>query len=496
MAEVSIRIQVPASPTVGRADALVVPLTPADSRLDASTATRLGRSVATALRRLTVLPAVGSIDQALLDATASPRLAVVSLGSPDKADPEAARRAGAAVGKWAASLSLRRLAVAVDPLVDRISPSAIQAWCEGILLGDFRFSLHRRSDAVKRSRCTVDLLSWRAETRRRAATDAGTATKIAEAVNLARELAHEPANVINPVTLAARVRRLATASGLKCQVLDEKQLRKRKMGAILAVGQGSASAPRLIVLEHKGSGRGRPVVLVGKAITFDTGGYSLKPPDSMVGMKYDKCGAMAVIGALHAAAALKLKTPVIGVIAAAENMVSARAYRPNDIIRAMSGTTIEIISTDAEGRLVLADALTYAQREYKPRAMIDLATLTGGARVALGTVCAAAMGNDEALTSALIAAGQRTHERLWPLPLWDDYRELLKSEDADIKNSGGRAASTISGGMFLKEFVDDSVPWAHLDIAAVADIDKDGPYCPKGATGFGVRLLVDYLQNG
>ena len=309
MAKASIGIQVPATPTVGRADALIVPLTTADSQLDTSTSTRLGKPVVTALSRLTVLPAVGSIDQALLDGAASPRLAVVSLGSPDKADDEVARRAGAAVGKWAASLSLRRLAVAIDPLVDQIAPSAVQAWCEGHALGNFRFSTHRRPGAVKRSRCTVELLSWRAATRRRAATDAVTAAKIAEAVNLARELAHEPANVINPVTLAARVRRIATASRLKCRVLDEKQLRQRKMGAILAVGQGSASGSRLIVLEHNApprskqkAGRQKPTIcLVGKGIAFDSGGLSLKPAASMVTMKHDMSGGAAVIGALRAA---------------------------------------------------------------------------------------------------------------------------------------------------------------------------------------------------
>ncbi len=212
-------------------------------------------------------------------------------------------------------------------------------------------------------------------------------------------------------------------------------------------------------------------------------------------MKYDKCGGMTVIGVLQAAAALKIKTPIVGVIAAAENMISGSAYRPNDIVKTMSGKTVEIISTDAEGRMVLADALTYAQKHYKPRALIDLATLTGGVVIALGSIRAGMFSNDDRLAAALAAAGERVHERLWRLPLDDDYLELIKGDDSDLKNTGGRSADPVIGGMFLKQFVDEKVPWAHLDIAGTATTDKDQPYCPKGATGFGVRLLIDYLEG-
>ena len=212
-------------------------------------------------------------------------------------------------------------------------------------------------------------------------------------------------------------------------------------------------------------------------------------------MKYDKSGGMTVIATLVAAARLGLKSPLVGVIAAAENMISGGAYRPNDIVKALNGKTIEIISADAEGRLVLSDALAYAQKNYQPRAMVDLATLTGGVVIALGSVRAGLMANNNSLAEALSASGERTFERLWRLPLDDEYFELIKGDDSDMKNSGARKAHPIIGGIFLKQFVSDDVPWAHIDIAGVADTDKDLPYCPKGATGFGVRLLLDYLQT-
>ncbi len=238
-----------------------------------------------------------------------------------------------------------------------------------------------------------------------------------------------------------------------------------------------------------------PTVLVGKAITFDTGGYSIKGKDGIVGMKYDKCGGVTVLAALQAAAALKLPAPLVGIIAAAENMVSAQAYRPDDIITSLSGKTIEIVSTDAEGRLVLADALTYAQQNYQPRAIIDLATLTGGVVMALGRARAGLMSNNDELAMALYQAGEDTGERLWRLPLDEAFSQAMQGEDADLRNSGGREGHAILGGAFLQAFVADDQPWAHLDIAGMADTPKDLPYAPKGATGFGVRLLIDYLEK-
>ena len=322
------------------------------------------------------------------------------------------------------------------------------------------------------------------------------AAKTAEAVNLTRSLGHEPPNVINPLTLAARAAGLARQYKLRCRILNDRQMRAMKMGAFLAVGGGSATKPRMIVLEHRGRRpQSRPIVLVGKALTIDTGGYSIKPGDSIPDMKYDKCGGTAVIGTLVAAAMLKLPQRIVGVIGAAENMISAEAYRPGDIVTAASGTTIEVISTDAEGRLVLADCLHYAEKTYNPTAIIDLATLTGACTVALGDACAGLFSPDDRLARNLFEAGERTDERLWRLPMWPVYREQIVGTDGDIKNVGGRLAGSITAAMFLKEFVSDKTPWAHLDIAGTAFGSKASAICPAGATGYGVRLLIDYLQH-
>lgn len=262
------------------------------------------------------------------------------------------------------------------------------------------------------------------------------------------------------------------------------------------VGKGSGSQPRMIILEYPGTGSNeKPVVLVGKALTFDTGGYSIKSVESIQGMKYDKCGGVDIIAVMMAASALNIKTPLVGIICAAENAISSTAYRPDDIITTLAGKTVEIITTDAEGRLVLADGLTYAQREFAPREIIDLATLTGGVVVALGRVRCGVMTNNDDLYNRLAAAGEKVNEKLWQLPLDDEYAQSIQGDDADLKNSGGREAHPIMGGIFLKQFVANEIPWAHMDIAAVSGTNKDLPYCPKGATGFGVRLLVEYLEQ-
>jgi leucyl aminopeptidase len=357
---------------------------------------------------------------------------------------------------------------------------------EGLLLGSFSFDKYKKKEDPVDSVIYLDpseeiLLQ--------------TCKTVCDAVNMAREWAHEPAAIINPQTLSERAQKFAKQFGLNCKILDDKQLTEMGAGAIVAVGQGSKTPSRMIILEYKGTEKEKPVVLVGKALTFDSGGYSIKPGDSMVGMKYDKCGAMAVLGVLRAASQLKIATPIIGIICAAENMLSQNSYRPDDILISLSGKSIEVISTDAEGRLVLADGLTYAQQNFSPQAIIDLATLTGGCAVAYGHVRAGVLTNNQSLYRELFESGERTWERIWQLPNDEDYAKLIKGKDADIKNSGGRLASPVTGGMFLKEFVSDEVPWAHLDIAGVADLDEGTDYSVPGATGFGVRLLIDWLSN-
>ncbi len=422
---------------------------------------------------------------------------LLSLGPQKKLSLEALRKAGGMLAKWLSKNNVPAAGLELNPLFGLGLPpvAAVHALAEGLLLGAFTFSAYKSEREDKESALNLLIDGKTGPSLEEIEQTIRKVEIVAEAVNLAREWSHEPPNIINPVTLAERVQKLAGEVGLKCTVLDDKQLAELGAGAMVAVGKGSNTPARLIILEHAGITGGQPVALVGKALTMDTGGYSIKTTEGIVGMKYDKSGGMAVIGALMAAARLGLKTPVVGVIAAAENMISSAAYRPDDILKAMNGKTIEIVSTDAEGRLVLADALTYAERAFKPRALIDIATLTGAVVIALGSVRAGLFSTSNELAEALYQAGERTHERLWRLPLDEDYFEQIKGDDADIKNSGGRKAGSIIGGMFLKQFVTDETPWAHIDMAGVMGAEKDLPYCPKGGMGFGVRLFLEYLAT-
>lgn len=423
--------------------------------------------------------------------------ALLSLGAQNKLSAEMIRRAGGSLAKWLSKNTVSVAGVELNTLLGTGMPpyTALTAFVEGLLLGAFNFDQYKS----KREN-TVTTLSLLVETGS-GMDDAGLqdclqkATITAEAVNLSREWAHEPPNVINPVSLVERVQKIAAEVGLKCTVLDDQQLTELGAGAIVAVGKGSRTPSRLIILEHAGKTGGKPVALVGKALTMDTGGYSLKTTEGIVGMKYDKSGGMTVIATLVAAARLGIPVPVVGVIAAAENMISSGSYRPDDILKALNGKTIEIISTDAEGRLVLADALTYTERTFEPRAMIDIATLTGAVVVALGTVRAGLLSSHDELADALFKSGEKTYERVWRLPLDEDYFEQIKGTDSDIKNLGGRKAGSTIGGIFLQQFVTDATPWAHLDIAGMMEAEKDMPYCPKGGMGFGVRLFLDYLNS-
>jgi leucyl aminopeptidase len=418
---------------------------------------------------------------------------LLSAGPLPKLNLESLRRAGGALAGWLVKNEIQSANLLASDLEAFNQPGALDAVLEGLYLGAFQFSRYKTEEKKKNQPIITVITASGTEgmkdrIRRIEAECTG--------VNLARDWAHEPANIINPVSLAYRIQELFAGSPVKVHIIEEEQLKHMGAGAILAVGLGSQTPPRLIVLEYSGTDAAQePVVLVGKALTFDSGGYSIKSTESIQGMKYDKCGGTTVVGTIFAAAALELKINLVGLVSAAENMISAHAYRPDDIITSMSGKTIEIITTDAEGRLVLADALTYSQVHYHPRALVDLATLTGGVVVALGKVRAGLMANNDELANRLAASGDQVYERLWRLPLDDEYAKNIKGDDADLKNSGGREGHAIMGGIFLKQFIADEIPWAHLDIAGVADSTKAGPYCPKGATGFGVRLLINYLQN-
>jgi leucyl aminopeptidase len=320
--------------------------------------------------------------------------------------------------------------------------------------------------------------------------------KITRAVTASRDLISQPSNIATPTYLADKAREFAKSFGMTCKVLTTSDMKLLKMGAILGVAKGSEEPPAFIILEHHGGTKNDPpVVIVGKGITFDTGGISLKPPANMDEMKMDMSGGAITLGTLNAVAALKIPLNIVGLVPASENMPSGSAIKPGDILTSMSGKTIEVLNTDAEGRLILADALTYAAK-YKPKAVINLATLTGAVIIALGHQAAAVLGNNDKLSACLQQCGEVTGERLWPLPIWPEHEKAVKSDIADLKNiaSPGVGAGTITAGAFLKSFVGE-FPWCHLDIAGTSWSNEDKPYTPKGATGFGVRLLTRFLEQ-
>ncbi len=320
------------------------------------------------------------------------------------------------------------------------------------------------------------------------------AIRVAEATNEARRLADTPSNMMTPAIFAAIVSAKARKEGVRVKVLDKALLEKMGWGAFLGVARGSFEPPKVIVLEYKASGKPDTHVIVGKGITFDSGGISIKPSNGMEDMKFDMAGAAAVAMTTILAARLRMPLNLIAVIPLTENMPGGKAQKPGDVVKTLSGKTVEIISTDAEGRLILADALYYAVKTYKPKSIIDLATLTGACVVALGSEASGIMGTDEGLMNGLIHAGEQSGDRLWKLPLWDDYKDMIKSDVADMKNAGSRWGGAIQGGIFLKEFVQDA-KWAHIDIAGTAYLDKPKYYFRKGATGAGVRLLIEYFSD-
>jgi leucyl aminopeptidase len=316
---------------------------------------------------------------------------------------------------------------------------------------------------------------------------------VAKGVFLSRDLVSEPPNVLNPAEMADRCKKLSDL-GLKVEVLGPREMSRLGFGALLGVAQGSANEPRMVVMQWNGASsngrkaKGKPVAFIGKGVTFDTGGISIKPAGGMEDMKWDMAGAGTVVGLMAALAGRKAKVDAVGLVGLVENMPSGTAQRPGDVVKSYSGQTIEVINTDAEGRLVLADVLWYCQQKFDPRFMVDLATLTGAMIVALGHEYAGMFSNDDALAQKLSSVGQAIDEKLWRFPLDDAYDRLIRSDIADMKNIGGRPAGSISAAQFIQRFVNKK-PWAHLDIAGVAWSSKDGPCVPKGATAFGVRLL-------
>jgi leucyl aminopeptidase len=423
----------------------------------------------------------------------SERLLLVGLGKKTEMNAERLRTAA---GNAVKVLRVARVASFATLLhLAEGAETALDAVVSGTLLGSYAFEQYKTKNRDELfSVAGMTLLLAKGTNTTSARDSIEKAEIICEGVALARDLVSHPGNVATPGYLACMAQELADTYGLHCYVYEQTEMEQLGMNALVGVGKGAAEPPRLIVLEYHGAAaKGRPVVLVGKGITFDSGGISIKPGAGMEEMKSDMAGGAAVLGTMAAAARLQLPVNLIGIVPSAENMPDGKSYKPGDVLTSMSGTTIEITNTDAEGRLILCDALHFA-RKYKPAVMIDLATLTGACVVALGHEASGLMGNNQRLVDALQEAGERCGERLWPLPLWEEYGEAMKSDIADLKNAGSRDGGTVTAGWFLKQFV-GKTSWAHLDIAGTAWGDKARPYCPKGATGVGVRLLIEYLKG-
>jgi leucyl aminopeptidase len=421
------------------------------------------------------------------------RLALAGAGKADADDRTAAlERAGAALS--ARYLTSGETALGLDLTGSQLDAREVAAVLLGLRLRAWRHDAYRTrlKDEQKRSLDEVVVIgapegtqaAWQIE------------QALADGVELTRELVAEPANVIYPESFVERVSKRLEGTGAEIIVLDEDHMRDLGMGALLGVSQGSAKPARLLAIKWMGGAKaGKPTVFVGKGVTFDTGGISLKPPPGMEDMKWDMGGAGAVAGALFAIAGRKAKANVIGVCGLVENMPDGNAQRPGDVVRTMSGQTVEVLNTDAEGRLVLCDAITWVQKEFQPAAVIDLATLTGAMIVSLGHEHGGLFSNNDRLAENLLAAGRASGDKMWRFPLSPEYDKLIDSPIADIKNVGPRYAGSITAAQFIQRFVENGTPWAHCDIAGMVWADKAGATWDKGATGFGVRLIDRYVRD-
>jgi leucyl aminopeptidase len=426
------------------------------------------------------------------------RIFLLGLGDVKNLDVLKGEALGGAVTGLAASAKVDTVSVMLDDhkAMKVTDGSLAVAVATGLSLKAYRFDKYRTKTGDKTPSLKSATIHAAAEAKAKKLWPAAAA--VIEAVKMSRDLVSEPANVIYPVTLAEHCKSLKSF-GLHVEVLDEKQMKKLGMNTLLGVAQGSANPPRLVMMEWRGNPGAKdksPLALVGKGVTFDSGGISIKPAGGMEEMKWDMGGSAAVIGAMQALAARKAKVNVVGVVALVENMPSGTAQRPGDVVTSMSGQTVEVINTDAEGRLILADAVWHTVEKYKPHTLIDLATLTGAIIVALGDEYAGLFANDDALADKLLKSSATVDEKIWRMPLCDQYDKDINSDIADMKNVGaaGKAGSA-AGAVFIQRFVKKGVAWAHLDIAGVAWMKRDKPTVPKGATAFGVRLLNQFVAD-
>jgi leucyl aminopeptidase len=422
------------------------------------------------------------------------RVVLTGLGKKEEFDLEKWRGAASKAGQYIRNSGIKQFAFPIKKFEGLSEKELAESFVTGLLLGVYQFNEFKtlERDKIKEIGELV-LLGEKDEDIQWIADGLRAGQIISEAVCMARDLVNGPSNEITPTVLAEKAYQIAKDHSMEIQVWEVSQAEAMGMGAFVAVAKGSQEPGKFIVLEYnKGKGLDT-IALVGKGITFDSGGISIKPSENMDRMKDDMSGAAAVLATLQVASKLQLPFHLVGILPATENLPSGKAYKPGDILKTLSGQTVEVISTDAEGRLILSDALTYSLR-YQPKAIIDLATLTGACVIALGDYAIGLFGNDEALLKRIEEASSKTGEKVWRLPLWDEYFEYLKSDVADFRNVGTRAAGAIIGGIFLSKFV-EKVPWVHLDIAGPASIEKERPYIPRGGTGIGVRLLVQLLRN-
>lgn len=427
------------------------------------------------------------------------RIALVGLGKIEELDMNRLQVLAATIGRKAKLSAAESVALAIPEEIFTLFPisEGAQGLAEGMLLGTYTFFKHKQKESQDSDKEIKDVIFLTPPGRLNSVVAGMERGKhVAIAVMYARDLVNEPPSVTTPIHLAQVATTLVKdKTNMSVDIFDRSQIKKLGMGGLLGIAQGSDEEPRFIKLSYHGGGR-KTICLVGKGITFDTGGLSLKPPDSMETMKLDMAGAAVILGVFSVLPLLKLKVNVVGLIPATENMPGPKAVKPGDIVTAMNGKTIEILNTDAEGRVVLADALSYAVEKVKPDVIIDLATLTGACMVALGEEITGLFANNAVLGSSLKVSAQKSGEKVWELPLAREYKELLKSNVADIKNiSGKRYGGAINGALFIQEFVPDEIPWAHLDIAGPSFAESDKPLTPHGGTGFGVRMLIHYLLS-
>lgn len=425
------------------------------------------------------------------------RVLLVGLGNTSSLGLDTIRQAMGYAVKRVRHVKAASFTVAIPAAVpaDSTPIDIAQALTEGAILGSYQFTAYRSTGASGQDVKAMTLLASRQSEVRPLSEGVRRGVATGEATVFVRDLCNHPSNVMTPTKVAQEAKTIAKETGVSLKILEQKDMEKLGMGALLGVARGSHEPPKFIILEYRGARKkdDRPVVLVGKTVTFDTGGISLKPAENMEHMKADMTGGAEVLAAVRAAARLKLPLNLVGILPATENMPGGRAMKPGDIVTTLSGKTVEVQNTDAEGRLILSDGLAYAAR-YKPAALIDIATLTGACIVALGQFAIGMFGTDGTLKESVRKAGVRAGERVWEMPLWDEYFEQLKSDVADMRNIGGRGGGMITAALFLSKFAGDC-PWVHLDIASTDWSERERAYIPKGPSGIGTRLLIQYLMD-